>query len=91
MESEYLVDTLKNLVHLQSLTYLNLSRNHLKDTFVKSIVPILNSLKLSTLDLSATHMTDEGFLYLCPYLSTNKSLVTLKLNYNKFTKPAVAQ
>ena len=89
-----LMESLKFLVYLPCLKKLNLSRNHLKDVFVKNLLPVLVQLRLEHLDLSCNNINDDGFLYLCQYLKdtkANQSLQSLLMNYNKFRIPTAAK
>lgn len=79
-----LVDTLASLTHMKQLRSLNISRNHLKNEFFNKFAPILQTTKIEVLDVSGNSISDEGFLYLCPYIKGNQYLRELNLNYSKF-------
>lgn len=88
---EYLIASLQNIVYLDSLKKFSISRNHLKDNFFKDLVPILQKTKIEELDISCNNISDDGFLYLCPYFNGNQHLRLLNMNYNKFKIPTAAR
>lgn len=77
-------ETLHYLTHIKGLRELNLSRNHLKDDFMRLLVPILIKTRIETLDLSSNNISDDGILWLGKYLKGNQFLKTLILNYSRF-------
>lgn len=69
---------------MKQLRSLNLSRNHFRNEFIARIVPILQVTRIQVLDLSCNSLSDEGLLYLTPYLKGNQHLRDINLNYSKF-------
>eukprot|EP00347_Sterkiella_histriomuscorum_P001742 403370862 len=83
---------LSPISQLNNLNYLNISRNHFGNNFLKQLTPILLTLsKLTYLDLSANQLTEDGLYDAKQFILNNFTLKELKFQYNKFVDPALTK